>query len=175
MTLRRDILQPIRVPLVASLKGIVASGADNLLRWSEDFSQSEWTSNAAMTPSADQLLASGTLNAEVRQDVIRPTNDETLTFSVELKTNNGSADWDLLIAEYNGSTYLSGTGQDIIGLSGSYQRIEVTRTGVEATGDRWRVRIRRTNAAGAADGDALGARKAQLEVGASFTSYSKTE
>jgi hypothetical protein len=175
MSLRRDILQPIRVPLVTGLKGIVVSGAENLLRWSEDFSQSEWATNATMTPSADELVASDVLNAEVRQVVTRPTNGETATFSVELKTNNGSAEWDLLIAEYNGNTLLNSTSQDIIGLTGSYQRFEVSHTGVEATGDRWRVRIRRTNAAGAADGDALGAQKAQLEVGASFTSYSKTE
>jgi len=145
----------------------------NLLVWSEDFSQSAWASNGTMTTATSTLTASGALNSEARQVVTRSTNGETVTFSVEVKNNTGSAEWDILIAEYNGTTFLSGTNVTLTGLSGSFQRFSASHAGSEATGDRWRVRIRRTNASGAADGDQVGVQNAQLEVASSFTSYQR--
>jgi len=68
---------------------------------------------------------------------------------------------------------LSGTNQALTGLNGTFQRFSVTRTGDQALADNWRVRVRRTNAAGAADGDKVEVRRAQLEVASSFTSYQR--
>lgn len=145
----------------------------NLLNWTEDFSRSDWTSSGTLTTAVDSLTASGVLNTEIRQSVSRVTNGETVTFSIEARVVSGSAEWDMLVGEYMGGTLLSGTNQALTGLNGTFQRFSVTRTGDQALADNWRVRVRRTNAAGAAEGDEIEVRRAQLEVASSFTSYQK--
>lgn len=169
-------IQPIAAarPILGRFPRGVSAARRNLLTSVHDFTSGVWLLGSSNVTSTKRFIRFAGVSVEnFRQQIIRPTDGEQVTFRCGIRLVSGTGSYRVLLQELdNGGGFLGQSiSPTITPTNSDVQFIEFSRTGNQASGNIWQFVLQRVADNTPSNNDTVELIKPQLELGASSTPF----